>query len=106
MGSYCLVLTSCPDKETASLITEQLLDQRLAACVSHLADVTSYYHWQGQREVTTEVLLLIKSREYCYDAIEKCIRHNHPYELPEIVRVAIDTGLPEYLHWIDTMTGV
>jgi periplasmic divalent cation tolerance protein len=26
----------------------------------------------------------------------------HPYELPEIIAVPIENGLPEYLRWIDS----
>ncbi len=104
MEKYCLVFTSCPDRETAEALTERLLEQRLAACVSHLPGVVSHYCWQGRREQAAEVLLMIKSRVGRYPDLERCLRKEHPYELPEIVMVPIDKGLPEYLTWIDKMT--
>ncbi len=35
-----------------------------------------------------------------YGNLEQRIRELHPYELPEIVAVSIDAGLPAYLAWI------
>ena len=28
----------------------------------------------------------------------------HPYELPEIIAVPVEQGLPDYLRWIDECT--
>ena len=54
------------------------------------------YNEQGN-----EVLLIIKTRRDRFSALETLIRSHHPYELPEIVAVPIDTGLKDYLNWID-----
>ncbi len=35
-----------------------------------------------------------------YAAIEKQIEAMHPYELPEIIAVSIEAGLPAYLDWV------
>ena len=32
------------------------------------------------------------------------LRAGHPYELPEIIAVPIERGLPAYLDWIDAET--
>jgi periplasmic divalent cation tolerance protein len=34
--------------------------------------------------------------------IEATLFKQHPYEIPEIIAVPIERGLPEYLHWINT----
>lgn len=46
--------------------------------------------------------MLIKAHQGRYPAIETMLREHHPYELPEIIAVPIERGLPEYLHWIDS----
>ena len=33
-------------------------------------------------------------------ALEATILAHHPYELPEIIYVSIDGGLPAYLAWV------
>ena len=95
-----LVFTTCPNAEVAQSIARQLVDERLAACVSVLAPCRSVYVWQGQRCEDDEVPLLIKTTAAGYPALEAVIRRCHPYELPEIVAVDIAQGLPAYLSWV------
>jgi len=70
--------------------------------VNIVPGITSVYRWQANIETAQEHLLLIKSQAEQYQAIETQIKQIHPYELPEIIAVPIDRGLPEYLQWIDT----
>ena len=99
--SQSLVLCTCPDRETARHLAERLVGERLAACVNIVPGLESVYEWQGQVEHDNEVLLIIKTNAERYPLLEEAIRQNHPYELPEIIRVSLNGGLREYLHWID-----
>jgi periplasmic divalent cation tolerance protein len=99
---YQIILCTCPDKDTAEKIARLLLNDKLTACVNILPGITSMYLWHEQIESAQEQLLLIKAKKSCYEAIEKTIIEHHPYELPEIIAVPIENGLPEYLHWIDS----
>jgi len=99
---HLLIYCTCPNQETAEQIARQLVASNLAACVNILPGVSSVYEWQGQIETAQEHLLLIKSRKAQYQAIEAAIKAIHPYELPEIIAVAIASGSTEYLQWIDT----
>ena len=99
---YQIILCTCPDKDTAEKIARLLVNSKLAACVNILPGLTSIYLWQEQIESAQENLLLIKANKTVYQAIETTIKEHHPYELPEIIAVAIESGLPEYLHWIDS----
>jgi periplasmic divalent cation tolerance protein len=95
-----LVITTLPDAETARALAAQLVEQRLAACVNILAPSQSVYRWEGKLEDAEEVPLLVKTSAARYAALEEAIRAYHPYELPEIVAVRIDKGLPAYLAWV------
>ena len=97
-----IILCTCPDKATAEKIAHCLVNDKLAACVNILPGITSIYRWHEQIETAQEHLLLIKANKTSYQAIEKTIIKHHPYELPEIIAVPIENGLPEYLHWIDS----
>jgi periplasmic divalent cation tolerance protein len=99
---YQIILCTCPDKDTAEKIARLLITGKVAACVNILPGIISIYLWQEQIESAQEHLLLIKANKSCYQAIEKTISEHHPYELPEIIAVPIDNGLPEYLQWIDS----
>jgi periplasmic divalent cation tolerance protein len=51
-----------------------------------------------------EYPLLIKTNADRYPALEAAIRAAHPYELPEIVAVKVESGLPAYLAWVTEET--
>lgn len=95
-----LVLTTCPDNETAERIAQALVTEGLCACVNILPPMRSVYRWKGAVEAAMEQLLLIKARADAQAAIEARIRDLHPYELPEIIAVPIVAGLPAYLAWL------
>jgi len=98
---YQIILCTCPNQKTAEDLAGHLITEKLAACVNIIAGITSVYEWQGKIETSQEQLLLIKSHADKYDAIEATIKTIHPYELPEIIAVPIERGLPEYLQWIN-----
>jgi periplasmic divalent cation tolerance protein len=100
MNDALLVITSAPDRKVALTIARELIERRLAACVNVLGACDSIYRWQGQVEAARELPLLIKTRPAAYPDVEATIRKLHPYELPEIVAVPIERGLPEYLQWV------
>jgi len=95
-----LVLTNCPDEEVANAIALAVVEGRLAACVNILPRAQSIYRWQGRIESATEIPLLIKSTAASYPALEQAIRALHPYEVPEIIALPIERGLPAYLNWV------
>ncbi|OGA20585.1 MAG: cation tolerance protein CutA [Betaproteobacteria bacterium RIFCSPLOWO2_02_FULL_67_19] len=98
--SALLVFTNLPDRAAAEKLAEALVAQRVAACVSILGPCRSVYRWQGAVQKQDEHLMLIKSTADRYAALEAAIRAAHPYELPEIVAVPIERGLPAYLEWV------
>ncbi len=101
-ANHLIIFCTCPDKDTAEKIARLLVASNKAACVNILPGITSIYTWQGQVESAEEHLLLIKAHKDHYQAIETTICDHHPYDLPEIIAVPIECGLPEYLHWIDS----
>jgi periplasmic divalent cation tolerance protein len=107
MSNILLVITNLPDAQAAAKLAQRLIEERAAACVNQLAPCTSTYRWQDKIETASEVPLLIKTTKTAYPRLEKLIREAHPYELPEIIAVSVDAGLPAYLDWvkIETIIG-
>ena len=100
-----LVLTNLPDRAAAERLADSLVEQRLAACVNILAPCRSVYRWQGALQRDEEHPVLVKTTADRYAALEAAIRAGHPYELPEIIAVPIERGLPAYLQWVQEETG-
>jgi periplasmic divalent cation tolerance protein len=101
-----LVLSTCPDANTAQRLARTLVEARLAACVSLVGPVTSIYRWRDAVETTGETLLLIKTAAERYAGLEEALRAMHPYEVPEIVAVPVERGLSNYLDWVRSCTDV
>jgi periplasmic divalent cation tolerance protein len=99
-----LVLTNLPDRESADRLARGVVEARVAACVNVLSPARSVYRWKGAVETAEEYPVLIKTAADRYAELEKTIRALHPYELPEIVAVNIEAGLPAYLAWVETET--
>jgi len=97
-----VVLCTVPDRDTATRIARTLVSEHLAACVNIVPGITSVYRWAGAIEETGELLLIIKTSQAVFEALKSSIRDLHPYELPEIIAVPLEDGLPEYLDWITT----
>jgi periplasmic divalent cation tolerance protein len=102
MTQAIVTLCTCPDRKTAEKIARLLVDGALAACVNILPNVMSIYSWDGKVESAEEHLLIIKSSTQNYQDIETVIISHHPYELPEIIAVPVELGLPEYINWINS----
>lgn len=95
-----IVFTHVPNRACAEHIAQTLVTEKLAACVNISSPVTSIYRWQGQVERAEEIGLVIKTSCKKYADCETKLRMLHPYELPEIVGIHVNEGLPEYLAWV------
>lgn len=104
MTENVVVLCTCPDEATGERLAAELVDEQLAACVNLVPGLRSFYRWEGQVENDPEVLLVIKTAAAAYHRLETALQAKHPYELPEIIAVPIDRGLPGYLDWIKEST--
>jgi periplasmic divalent cation tolerance protein len=103
--SALVVLTNLPDRASAEKLADALVDGRLAACVNILAPCRSVYRWKDAVQHDEEHPVLIKTTREAYAALEAAIRSHHPYELPEIVAVPVERGLPAYLDWVAAETA-
>ena len=99
--SYCVILTTVGKRLEAEELARLLVTRRLAACVQITA-ISSFYVWNDELHDDAEHLLLIKTAASRYAEIEAAIRANHSYEVPEIVQLPVEGGLPEYLDWLSS----
>jgi periplasmic divalent cation tolerance protein len=98
--AHYLVLTTCADKDEARALASHIVAQGLGACVQ-LHEITSVYTWKGEVHDEPETILYIKTPARRYPELEKAIRDMHSYDVPEIVAIPIEKGLPAYLSWMD-----
>ena len=102
--SPVLLLTTCPDPDSARCLARDLVEGRLAACVTQLPNIASTFRWQGKVCEELETKLLIKSTTDRVADIKTHIGLHHPYDVPELLVVPITDGLPTYLAWLVSQT--
>ena len=97
---HILVLSTCPGSISAKKMAQEIVTEKLAACVNVIPGVQSFFSWVGKVDTANEHMLIIKTTRDSYEALEAKIKKIHPYELPEIIAVPIETGFAGYLDWI------
>lgn len=101
---YVVVLSTWPsDGEPATLRT--LVEERLAACVNILPEMTSIYRWMDAIEQAPERQVIIKTTRARVPALRERLRSLHPYDVPEFIVLRIIDGSEAYLRWIGDAMG-
>ena len=100
-----IVLTTVGDRESAERVARTLVEERLAACVSVVPGLRSFYWWEGELTEDSELLLVIKTLESAYDRLESRLREIHPYQVPEIVALRAARVSQAYLAWMRGEVG-
>lgn len=99
MKKYIQVFTTVGSIKEAEKIANVLVKNKLSACVQ-IFPVNSFYKWKGKTENKKEWMMIIKTEKRLYKKIEKAIKENHSYELPEIIFIPIEKGNTDYLKWV------
>jgi periplasmic divalent cation tolerance protein len=95
-----IVLTTVDDPEQAKRLARELIEHRLAACVSIIEGVGSTYRWRGAVTEQREILLLVKTTAHRLSHLQDWLQRSHPYEVPEILALEALSGSAPYLRWL------
>jgi periplasmic divalent cation tolerance protein len=100
-----VVLTTIAAREDAIALARSLIEERLAACVNILPQMTSVYRWKGAVEEEAEHQIVIKTASDRIPALEVRLKQLHPYELPELLVLSVAGGAQPYLTWVIESTS-
>ena len=105
-----LVYITCEDKIEAEKIGKHLLKKRLVACVNIIDSAHSMYFWppslpagrQGKNRIeeASEAILLCKTLESKWNALEKHVLKLHSYSNPMIYAIPISCVTKKYYNWL------
>jgi periplasmic divalent cation tolerance protein len=93
-----IVLSTAPPGAAADL-GARLVDEGLAACVNLVPGLRSLYRWKGERQDDPETLLWIKVPRAGVEALTRRLQALHPYEVPEVLVLGVESGTAAYLAW-------
>jgi periplasmic divalent cation tolerance protein len=100
--AYSLILSTASSKDEAQHIARALVERKLVACVNIIGPIDSIYRWKGEVETAQEFLLLMKTDSEWFERVRDAVKSLHSYEVPEVIQVPVENGLPAYLQWIST----
>lgn len=101
MSQYRVVFVTASNVSEAEKIAQELICNKLAACVSITEKIKSIYRWQGKIECASEVLMIIKTNGEKIQELIKAVKQKHSYTVPEVITLPILEGNEDYLNWID-----
>ena len=105
MNGHIVVFTTAGSKEEANKLSRGLVEEKLAYCVNTVPSIQSTYFWEDKLCVDKELLLVIKTQEVKFTALELWIRENHSYDVPELIALPISKASADYLKCIDDWVG-
>lgn len=100
-----VVITTVGDGPAAERLVESLVEERLIACGNIVPGITSIYRWQGEVTREAEVLVMMKTASSRVDELLERAAALHPYDVPELLAVAVDGGSAPYCRWVTDETS-
>ncbi len=98
---YCVIFITVANEKEAKLISNSLVEKKLAACVNCVDKIKSTFFWQGKIDKADELLLIVKSKKNLLPKLFKEVKSLHSYTVPEIIALPIISGYKPYLEWIN-----
>ena len=99
-----IIVSTFPSKQAVTSIANKLVKQKLAACVN-ITRISSVYAWKGKIENQAEYLALFKTSKKNQSKLKKELQKLHPYDIPEIAEINVDSINQPYLKWLVDSTS-
>ena len=99
-----IIISTFPSKQSVTSIANKLVKKKLAACVN-IINISSIYAWKGKIENQSEYLALFKTSKKNQPNLKKELQKLHPYDIPEIAEINVDSINQSYLKWIVDSTS-
>ncbi|WP_066387711.1 divalent-cation tolerance protein CutA [Helicobacter himalayensis] len=94
-----LCCTTLDNKKQARKIIKKLLGKNLIAC-AQIQKISSLYRWEGRLCDDKEFLLTLKTHPKKRKKLCKILTKLHPYKVPEIACVRVDSWGETYEKWL------
>jgi len=99
-----IIVSTFPSKQSVTSIANKLVKKKLVACVN-IINISSIYAWKGKIENQSEYLALFKTSKKNQSKLKKELQKLHPYDIPEIAEINVDSINQSYLKWIVDSTS-
>ena len=94
------MLVTAPGEAEAANLCRDLVEEGLVACGNIVGGVRSIYRWEGQLQDEAEVLLILKTASSKVSDLLARVPEIHPYQVPEVLVLSVESGYERYLDWV------
>ena len=98
MNKLLLLITTVPHKLLAEEIAKELIERKLAACIS-IKEIKSFFKWQGNIEENKEFEITIKSLPENLNELILILKDKISYEIPQLIYKIFDSE-NSYFQWM------
>ena len=105
MTDFYLLMTTVESSEDAHRLAQLAVEKKLAGCVQVQSPCQSIYRWRDAIEVANEYPVHFKTTKSSLGRLVELLKANHPYEVPEIITVCLDSVDADYANWLSNSLG-
>jgi periplasmic divalent cation tolerance protein len=99
------IVTTVATEEDARRLSRELVASGVVACATWYP-VRSVYRWQGELHDDPEIQIVCKTTAALAAKAEESLKGAHPYETPQILRLAVRSANETYATWVaDSVKG-
>ena len=98
-----MVYITCESIEQAKSIGKHLLEKRLCACINIYPEMYPMFFWPpkaGTIDESKEVVLIAKTTEKHYAALEAEVHKVHTYDVPCVIAIPTAHVSQKYYDWL------
>ena len=99
-----IIVSTFPSKQSVTSIAKLLVKKKLVACVN-ITKISSVYTWEEKIENRDEYLALFKTTKKNQSVLKKELKKLHPYDVPEIVEINVESINQPYMKWLVDSTN-
>ena len=99
-----IIVSTFPSKQSVTSIAKLLVKKKLVACVN-ITKISSVYTWEKKIENRDEYLALFKTTKKNQSVLKKELKKLHPYDVPEIVEINVESVNQPYMKWLVDSTN-
>ncbi|MFF7295291.1 divalent cation tolerance protein CutA [Streptomyces sp. NPDC008265] len=104
MADFLIMITTVDTHGAARKLSRSAVEAHLAASGQVTGPIETTYRHLGEVSEGTEYQVTFRTTDDRREALQRHLAENHPYDSPEVIAFAIDSGRSEYLEWITRAT--
>ena len=99
-----IIVSTFPSKQSVMGIANKLVKKKLVACVN-MTKISSVYTWKGKVQNQNEYLAFFKTTKKNQLTLKKELKKLHPYDVPEIAEINVESVNQPYMKWLVDSTN-